>query len=89
MADVDEAIAERPEPSEKSVRLTEDLLYIVNKKLKAMDKTRRNRRLEKLETDNQYVPIKKVTYRTQRFDSSQTQLAVMHKHYFFLNTVAV
>ena len=41
MSDVDEAIAERPEPSKKSVRLTEDLLYIVNKKLKSMDKSKK------------------------------------------------
>ena len=80
--------------SGKSVRLTEDLLYIVNKKLRAMDKAARNEEIHDFYSDGFYPdsqhPFTEVVYRKRNFpELSQTQLAVMHKANFDLNSTAV
>ena len=41
-----------PEKRKKPVRLTEDLLYIVNKKLKSMDKEARDKKLHEMRDED-------------------------------------
>ena len=75
------------------VRLTEDLMYIVNKKLKSKDKETRDQKLKASHRPNDPDPIEpftEVSYRTRSdLNLSQTQLAVVHESYFKSNSVAV
>ena len=78
--------------SEGLVQLTEDLLYIVNKKLRSMDKAKRDKKLKlKLGYLRQQVtmPFTEVVYRKKNsLDLSETDLAVMHRCNFQSNSTA-
>ena len=91
-------IVKRKQAIEKknSVRLTEDLLYIVNNKVRAMDKETRDDILQNFENhrlarwmDPVIGPFTEIAYRKQNLDLSQTELAVMHKVNFDCNSTAV
>ena len=88
MSSLGETSAERPDHVMKSVRLTENLLCSINKKLKLMDKAYRNQRLEEYDDSDDPLPFTEVTYRKQPA-LSQTQLAVMHKTLFSSSTIAI
>ena len=82
--------------SSRSVRLTEDVLYIVNKKLRAKDKAARDERVHGFFRDSGIrlnpvlSPFTEVTYRKRKFpDLTETELAVMHKVNFYSNSTAV
>ena len=78
-------------------------MYLVNKKLKSMDKEARDVRLQEVKTTQIHpllhwraipvLPLKEVTYRNEDTLSekalSQTQLAVMHKTYLGSNTIGI
>ena len=90
--------SETPKPAfkkiiRKPVHLTEDLLYIVNKKLRSMDNSERKRLiqdLDPLDLTEPSEPFTDVVYRrTKYWNLSQTQLAVMHKINFDSNSTAV
>ena len=77
------------------VRLTEDLLYIINKKLKSTDKAARDQKIQAFD-DRQKAdyhttePFTEVSYRNRSdLNLSQTQLAVTHETYFRSNSIAV
>ena len=91
---VDKTKQKSEKKSNRSVRLTEDLLYIVNKKLRAKDKAARDETLHEFYEDPGMEPLlspfTEVTYRKRNFpELSQTQLAVMHKVNFDWNSTAV
>ena len=85
------------EISKTQVRLTENLLYTVNKKLKSKDKAARDQTLKATakpeQRDNDMEPTEpftEVLYRNRSdLNLSQTQLAVMHDSYFKSNSIAV
>ena len=92
-------VVDKPKPTiekkvTRSVRLTEDLLYIVNKKLRTMDKKSRDNTIQEF---NQYSwmnpvasPFTEIAYRKRRLlYLSETELAVMHKINFDSNSIAV
>ena len=79
--------------SKTEVRLTEDLLYVVNKKLKSKDKAARDQKIKAFD-DRQKAhyaePFTEVSYLNRSdLNTSQTQLAVMHETYFKSNSIAV
>ena len=88
MSSLGETVAERPEHEMKSVRLTDNLLCSINKKLKSMDKAYRKQRFEASEENEDPLPFTEVAYRKQPA-LSQTQLAVMHKTLFSSSTIAI
>ena len=88
MPSLGETAAGRPNHEKKSVRLSDNLLGFVNKKLKSMDKAYRKQRFEASEDDEDPIPFTEVTYRKQP-TLSQTQLAVMHKTLFSSSTIAI
>ena len=79
------------------VRLTEFLLYVVNTKLRMMDKETRDEKIQNLDNDwmhGRSVPVTgpftEIVYRKQKvLGVPQTQLAVMHKVNFDFNSTAV
>ena len=80
--------------SGRSVRLTEDLLYIVNKKLRTMDKASRDETIHDFYSYGGFVPFTEpfaeISYRKRFFpDLSETELAVMHKTNFDCNSMAL
>ena len=79
--------------SGRSVRLSDDLLYIVNKKLRTMDQAERDRKIHNFGrySLNSSIPdpFTEITYRKQFAEFSQTKLAVMHKINFDSNSTAV
>ena len=76
-----------PEIQKKPVRLTEDLLYIVNKKLKKIDSSLRVGRINK-EFRSQ-LDLKEISYRRlPKTNLSQECLAVMHRVYFNSSSTA-
>ena len=78
----------KPKKKRSKVRLTEDLLYIVNKKLRSSDKTRRDQVIEAIDEENR--PFSKVVNRRKTsLDFNQTELAVMHVANFNSSYLAV
>ena len=71
--------------NDKRVRLTEDLLYIVNKKLQTMD---RSARIDKIIKYQSRRVFKELYYRQKPRGYSQEELTVMHKVYFDSNATA-
>ena len=79
-----------------SVRLTEDLLYIVNKKLTAMDKETRDDKIQNFGHESRPWmkpipgPFTEIAYRKQNSsDLWQIELAVMHKINYDSNSTAI
>ena len=104
ISDSDKPKQAKKKKSSRLVRLTEDLLYIVNKKLRTMDKATRDvkildfHQLSDVSYDNYLFrprlpiipPFTEVVYRKRNFpELSQTELAVMHKANFDSNSTAV
>ena len=89
--------SKQPIEKKKTVRLTEFLLYVVNTKLRTMDKESRDQKIQNLGNDfmhGRLVPVTgpftEIVYRKQNVSGvSQTQLAVMHKVNFDSNSTAV
>ena len=80
--------------SNRTVQLTEDLLYIVNKKLRKMDKATRDEKIQFREPDPLMepiiVPFTEIAYRKRNYPGLlETELAVMHMINFDSNSTAV
>ena len=71
----------------KPVRLTEDLLYLVNKQLKKMDTEERMKKIK--DRTHEHTIFKAISYRKKPpRESTQAGQAVMHKMYFDSNATA-
>ena len=82
--------ASQQELQSEPVQLTEDLMYMVNKKLKSMDKKSREEKLKKGPPPFEGYPFTKVRYRNKKPQvMSQTEFAVMHSPFFISNAIAV
>ena len=78
------AVAPELPSASKPVVLTEDLIHVVNKKLKTMDKLRREDVLQQ-----QFDKICEVKYLNRlSSDLSETEKALVHQHYFERNSLA-
>ena len=76
--------------SNRGARLTEDLLYIVNKKLRKMHNSARNQILQDYMLALLPVPFTEIVYRKRKFEElSETELAVMHMVNYNANSTAV
>ena len=79
------------EIQKKPVRLTKDLLYIVNKKLQEMDSSARLQKIDEYfnNSTQRYVKFDEITYRqSSKQNHTEESLAVMHKAYFDLSSIA-
>ena len=80
------------EKAGRRVRLTEDLLFMVNKQLKAMDKRSRDEKINSFtrQPHPSNRPFTEVIYRKKSTqDISETERAVMHKAIFNSTSIAV
>ena len=95
LIDPEESKQPRKKPKKKrtKTRLTEDLLYIVNKKLRSSDKARRDQIIEDIiiqPVNEESRPFSKVLNRRRTpLDFNQTELAVMHVANFNSSYIAV
>ena len=71
----------------RKVLLTEDLLYIVNKKLRLTDKARRDKIVQSVQENDR--PFTKIVTRDSPLNFTETELAVMHKVKFNSQYTAV
>ena len=79
------------EIQKKPVRLTKGLLYIVNKKLQEMDSSARLQKIDEYfnNSTQRYVKFDEINYRQNpKQNHTEESLAVMHKAYFDLSSIA-